>query len=73
MSRLFSLAAFCALSVTSLDPAWADSCQSLDITGFSEGDVVYRERPNQAWKEVTNIASLSGSLLPPPKARVSRI
>ncbi|MEQ1520172.1 MAG: hypothetical protein ABL936_02770 [Aestuariivirga sp.] len=65
MSKLLSVAVICTLAAAPLSPVWAASCTSLNIKGFSEGDVVYRDRPDGSWKEVTSItrvASLAESL-----------
>jgi hypothetical protein len=65
MSKLLSVAAICTLAAAPLSPVWAASCTSLNIKGFSEGDVVYRDRSEGTWKEVksvSRIAKEAGSL-----------
>lgn len=59
MLKLLSVAAICTLAAAPLSPVWAASCTSLNIKGFSEGDVVYRDRSDGSWKEVKSISRIA--------------
>jgi hypothetical protein len=59
MLKLLPIAAICTLAAAPLSPVWAASCTSLNINGFSEGDVVYKDRSDRTWKEVTSISRIA--------------